>query len=72
MPKYKITNHYSDVVVYEEMVEIQAENEDDAIEKFHEGLPLEDYQLILTSTIERKKGIWSEIQDIEEIEDADI
>ena len=68
MPKYKITNSYSDTVYYDEIVEIEADNEDDAIVKFHEGKPGEDYIFISKQEVDRTSGGWSEIGDLEEIE----
>jgi hypothetical protein len=67
MPKYRIKNSYSDTVFYDEIVEIEADDADDAREKFHGGGSVEDYIVISTEESERDDRIYSEIEDIEEI-----
>jgi endonuclease III-like uncharacterized protein len=67
MPKYKIIDQYTNVIVYERVVHIEANNMDEAREKFKEGLPDKDWNEMSNKHIETNYGTWSEIQDIEEI-----
>ena len=66
MKKFRITEKYSDLCFFKKIVEIEAEDEEQALELYEEGEV--DYIEIIDEIFEQKNDPqWTEIEDIQEV-----